>query len=53
MTTSGLCPYRGRSQPSVFSTSLGRSTGLPSADGRGMAGSARGVAEGVEMARAV
>ena len=35
-----LCPCRGRSQPSVFRKRRGRSTGLPSADGRGIAGSA-------------
>ena len=36
MPTSGLCPCRGRSLPSVFRKRRGRSTGLPSADGRGM-----------------
>ena len=36
MTTRGLSPCHGRSQPSVFRKRRGRSTGLPSADGRGM-----------------
>ncbi len=35
MTTKCLCPCRGKSQPSVFRKRRGRSTGLPSADGRG------------------
>ncbi len=41
MTTRGLCTCRGRSQPGVFRKRCGRSTGLPSADGRGMAGRSR------------
>ena len=48
-----LCPCRVRSQPGVVSKPLGRSTGLPSADGRGMAGSARGAAVRVGIAAAV
>ena len=36
MTTRRLCPCRVRSQPSVFRKRRGRSTGPPSADGRGM-----------------
>ena len=53
MSTRGLCPCRVRSQPSVFRKRLGRSTGLPSADGQGMAVSARGAAVSVEIAAAV
>ena len=53
MPTRCLYPCRGRSQPSVFKKRRGRSTGLPSADGRGMAGSARGAAVRVEIAAAV
>ena len=52
MTTRRLCPCRGRSQPSMFRKRRGRSTGLASAGGRGMAGSARGAAVrvGITMA---
>ena len=53
MPTSGLCTRRGRSQPSVLSKRRRRSTGLPSAEGRGMAGSARGAAVRVGIAGAV
>ena len=46
MTTRGLCPCRVRSQPSVFRKRRGRSTGPPSAEGRGMAGSAQRAGRG-------
>ena len=53
MPTMGLRPCRVRSQPSVFRKRRVRSTGLPSADGRGMEESERGAAASVGIAAAV
>ncbi len=53
MPIRGLCPCRVGSQPSMFRKRCGRSSGLPSAAGRGMAGSGGGVGVSVGMAAAV
>ena len=53
MPTRCLHTCRVGSQPSVFRKPFVRSTGLPSADGRGMAGSARDVGVTVGIAAAV